>query len=61
MRLHRLRKDKEAAELHRKLHARYKPDDNARDVAVAKARQKNPAADHAANAIVIYDLSRKER
>jgi hypothetical protein len=51
--------DKEQEAKHRKLHAKYKPDDNARDVAVGAHRQKNPAADHAAEAIVIYDLQRQ--
>lgn len=41
---------------HQRLHARYKPDDNARDRAFALARQKYPAADHAAEALVIYPL-----
>jgi tetratricopeptide (TPR) repeat protein len=41
---------------HRRLHERYRPDDNARDRAVAIARRANPAADHAAQAIVIYPL-----
>jgi tetratricopeptide (TPR) repeat protein len=41
---------------HRKLHATYKPDDNARDRAVAIHRRANPAANNAAEAIVIYDL-----
>ena len=40
------------------LHARYKIDDNARDNALTAARAYSPAADHAANAIVVYDLSR---
>jgi hypothetical protein len=48
--------DSAASERHRKLHERYRPDDNARDRAVAIARRNNPAADHAAQAIVIYDL-----
>ncbi|MEM6640289.1 MAG: tetratricopeptide repeat protein [Pseudomonadota bacterium] len=43
---------------HRALHARYKPDDNARDAAIAAARRKDAAADHAASAVVIYDLMR---
>jgi tetratricopeptide (TPR) repeat protein/mono/diheme cytochrome c family protein len=46
------------AEQHRQWHARYKPDDNARDRAVALARQKYPAADRAAEALVRYDLRR---
>jgi tetratricopeptide (TPR) repeat protein len=41
---------------HAALHARYKPDDNARDRAVAIHRLANPAANHAAQSIVIYPL-----
>jgi len=48
----------EDADIHRQLHARYKVDDNARDRAVAAARRANPAADHAAESVVIYDLQR---
>jgi tetratricopeptide (TPR) repeat protein len=48
--------DSAASERHRKLHERYRPDDNARDRAVATARRNNPAADHATQAIVLYDL-----
>ncbi len=43
---------------HRRLHERYRPDDNARDRAVSIARRRDPAADHAAQAIVIYPLQR---
>ena len=43
---------------HAALHAKYKPDDNATDRAIAIARRNNPAADHAAEAVVIYDLHR---
>ena len=46
----------ERAEQHRRLHATYKPDDNAADFAVAEHRRRNPAADHAAEAVVIYEL-----
>ena len=53
--------DREGAERHQELHAKYKPDDNARDRAIAAARRADPAADHAAEAIVIYDLHRPER
>ena len=53
--------DREGAERHQELHARYKRDDNARDRAIATARRADPAADHAAEAIVIYDLHRPER
>ncbi|HHB13301.1 MAG TPA: tetratricopeptide repeat protein [Chromatiales bacterium] len=47
-----------AAERHRMLHLKYKPDDNAMARPVALHRQHNPAADHAAEAVVIYDLQR---
>ena len=40
-------------------HAEYKPDDNARDRAVNLARQRDAAANHAAEPIVIFDLHRK--
>ncbi len=43
---------------HRKLHERYRPDDNARDRAIAIARRRDAAADHAAQATVIYQLQR---
>ncbi|HYE31018.1 MAG TPA: multiheme c-type cytochrome [Methylomirabilota bacterium] len=48
------------AEEHRQAHERYRPDDNARDKAIAIHRRNNPAADHAAQSIVIYPLQRKE-
>jgi tetratricopeptide (TPR) repeat protein len=41
---------------HAALHARFKPDDNARDHAVAVHRAANAAANHAAQSIVIYPL-----
>jgi tetratricopeptide (TPR) repeat protein len=50
--------DSEGSERHRKLHEKYKPDDNARDKAIAVARSNDPAANHAAEAVVIYDLQR---
>jgi hypothetical protein len=50
--------DDEAAQRHADLHAVYKPDDNARDHAVAQARIRYPAANKAAEAVVIYDLQR---
>jgi hypothetical protein len=40
------------------LHLKYKPDDNAEAMAKAPARKRYPAADQAAEAIVIYDLQR---
>ena len=51
--------DEETAEKHRLLHEKYRPDDNARDQAVAAARRKDPAANHAAEAVVVYDLRRQ--
>jgi tetratricopeptide (TPR) repeat protein len=51
--------DEENAAKHRMLHERYKPDDNARDHAVTVARRNDPAADRAAEAVVIYDLQRE--
>ena len=51
--------DKESAASHRALHEKYRPDDNARDRAAAAARRRDPAADHAAQTMVIYDLQRE--
>ncbi|MGA2258579.1 MAG: tetratricopeptide repeat protein, partial [Thermoguttaceae bacterium] len=48
--------DTEQSARHRALHARYKPDDNARDRAVAAARKKYRAADRAAERVAIYPL-----
>lgn len=42
-------------------HAKFKPDENARDRAVNLARLRDAAANHASEAIVIYDLNRPER
>ncbi len=50
--------DTEAADRHRRLHEKYRPDDNARDRAITAERRRNPAADHAAQSIVIYSLQR---
>ena len=50
--------DSKLAAEHRALHERYRVDDNARDRAVTVARRADPAADHAAQAIVIYSLQR---
>jgi predicted Zn-dependent protease len=44
---------------HRTLYAKYKRDDNARDRAIVLARQKSAPANHAAEAIVLYDLQRR--
>lgn len=48
--------DSEKAAYHRREHARYLPDYNAQDRAITMARRANPAADHAAQATVIYSL-----
>jgi tetratricopeptide (TPR) repeat protein len=45
--------------LHQEMHAIFKPDDIAQSRAVQAHRAKHPAADHAAEAIVIYPLNRK--
>lgn len=50
--------DAPAAEHAYAQHAQYKPDENARDRAVTRARLRDSAANHAAEAIVIYDLNR---
>ena len=47
------------AEEHRALHEKYRPDDNARDRAVTAARLRDPAANHAAQATVLYPLQRQ--
>ena len=44
---------------HRALHEKYRPDDHAVEQAVARHRRDNPAADHAAAAIAIYELGRE--
>jgi tetratricopeptide (TPR) repeat protein len=50
--------DDQRADEHRALHRLYKPDDNATDRAIKLAREKYPAANHAAEAVVIYPLHR---
>jgi len=50
--------NKVLAKKHRILHAQYKPDDNARDRAIAAARKRYPAANHASQSVVIYPLQR---
>lgn len=50
--------DTSRADEHAALHATYKVDDNARDRAIAAARRAYPAANRAAEAVVIYDLQR---
>ena len=50
--------ERELADKHFQHYQKYRPDDNARDRAIALHRAANPAANHAAEAIVIYDLHR---
>ena len=50
----------EEAQRHQDLHKRYRPDENARDRAVAAARIKYPWANHASQNVVIYDLQRDD-
>ncbi len=50
---------RDLAMTHRQLHMKYKPDDNAQERAAASHRRRNPAANHAAEAVVIYDLQRE--
>jgi len=49
--------DQQKADHHAALHARYKPDDNAQGRAVQRAKEKYPAANYAAEAVVKYQLS----
>ncbi len=56
--LYELLGDAASAQKHRELHAKYKVDDNAADVAIQLARSRDPAADRAANKIVIYPLAK---
>ncbi len=51
--------DQEKSDFHAAAHLRYKPDDNAIDVAIPAARAQYPAANHAAEALVIYWLQRE--
>jgi tetratricopeptide (TPR) repeat protein len=50
--------NQELADHYQQLHQRYRPDDNARDRAISIQRRQNAAADHAAQATVIYPLQR---
>jgi hypothetical protein len=45
------------AQKHQSLHSTYKVDDNAKDHAVAEARRRYPAANKAAEAVTIYELT----
>jgi tetratricopeptide (TPR) repeat protein len=59
--IHAQRGEAALAARHRELHGRYQVDENARDSAIARARLADPAARHAAEAVVIYDLQREGR
>lgn len=48
--------DEQAAAEHRRLHEKYRPDDQAIEQAVSAHRRANPAADHAAEPTAIYPL-----
>jgi tetratricopeptide (TPR) repeat protein len=50
--------DESKASHHRLEHEKYLPDYNAQDYAITNARRADPAADHAAQATVIYPLQR---
>jgi tetratricopeptide (TPR) repeat protein len=50
--------DTERSRQHEELHLRYKPDDNAQGRAERLARERYPAANHAAEAVVKYPLNR---
>jgi tetratricopeptide (TPR) repeat protein len=56
--LYRQLGDAEKGALHFERYRTYKDDDNARDSAISAHRATHPAANHAAEAIVIYDLRR---
>lgn len=58
--IYSIRGDEAKAAHHRQLHAKYKPDDNASDRAIAAARDFYPAANHAAEPLVIYPLDRAD-
>ena len=49
--------DPTGADRHRALHERYRTDDNAIERAVSLHRSRNPAANHAAEAVAIYALT----
>ncbi len=58
-RLHQQLNEVELAEKHGRLHLKYKGDDSIQGVVIGKAREKYPAADAAAEALVIYPLDRQ--
>ena len=52
--------DTARAATHRSLVEKYRPDDHAVERAVATHRRRNPAADHAAEPVAVYDLQRPQ-
>jgi tetratricopeptide (TPR) repeat protein len=54
--IYQQRGDLEKAKLHSDLQLKYKMDDNAVDVAIPEGRRRYPAANHAAEPLVIYSL-----
>ncbi len=56
--VYRLLGQTERSAFHAAEHDRYRIDDNARDRAIAAARRRDRAADHAADPVVIHDLHR---
>ena len=48
--------DTEAARRHHALHEKYRPDDEAIEQAVTAARRRDPAANHAAEPVAVYEL-----
>ena len=50
----------DAALRHRQLHEKYRTDDHAIERAVSAHRRRNPAANHAAEAVAVYDLQRPQ-
>ncbi len=57
--LYRQLGDESLADKHGQLHLKYKGDDTIQGIVIGKARAKYPAADHAAEAIVLYPLDRQ--
>ncbi len=52
--------DAARATTHRDAHRRYTADEQSRNRVIAEHRAAHPAANHAAPAVVIYDLQRKD-
>ncbi len=59
-RAYRLLGDEQQADIHGGLHLKYKGDDSISGIVIGKARKRYPAADHAAEAVVIYPLDRHQ-